>query len=132
MTEKTRRSGSVNRIVLDILRRASALAPDATLENDLAALQVTGARRTCRDSRPTPGCSSRSTRRSGADGHLDISGYTHLRRSVPEAGQTVTRAKSVVVPAIVLWVVDALETIVAEARRKHTVVEVIQFEQVAA
>ena len=34
------------------------------------------------------------------------------------------------------WIEDAvaarLETIVAEARRKHTVVEVIQFEQVAA
>ena len=106
MTEKTRRGGSLNRTVLDILRRAFGLAPDAAYEKGLAALQVTGARRTCRNSRPTPGCSSRSTRRSGANGHLDISGYTHLRRSVPEALQTVTRAKSVVVPAIVLWVVD--------------------------
>ena len=33
---------------------------------------------------------------------LDTSGYSHFRRGAPEAVQTVTRAKSVLVPSIVL------------------------------
>ena len=33
---------------------------------------------------------------------LDTSGYSHFRRGVPEAVQAVTRAKSVLVPSIVL------------------------------
>ncbi len=33
---------------------------------------------------------------------LDTSGYSHFRRGMPEAVRTVTRARSVLVPAIVL------------------------------
>ena len=77
MEEKTRRGGSLNATVIDLLRRALGVAPDASYDNGLAAMRVTGVRRTCRNSRPTPGCSNTSTRNSGADAHL--SGHLRLQ-----------------------------------------------------
>ncbi len=52
----------------------------------------------------------------------DISGYSHFRRGMPEAVRTVTRARSVLVAAILLgeWVPGWRPSAVGAGRERHT------------